>query len=59
MHAILHNSVEKSVAIVGFLALALIVLSEAFAISRCYGDAERPYREPAHSILNATFSQKT
>jgi hypothetical protein len=59
MHAILPNSVEKSVAIAGFLVLALIALSEAFAISRCYGDVERPYREPANSILNATFSQKT
>ena len=57
MYAMPHNRIERSVVIVGFFALALIASSEALAISQCYGGVERPYREPAHSIMNAVFSQ--
>jgi hypothetical protein len=55
MFATPHNSIEKWVAIVGFFALALIGSIEALALSQCYGGVERPYREPAHSIMNAVF----
>jgi hypothetical protein len=57
MYATPHNSIEKQVAIVGFCVLALIVSIEALALSHCYGGVARPYREPAHSIMNAVFSQ--
>jgi hypothetical protein len=57
MYATPHNSIEKSVAIVGFFALALIASIEVLALSQCYGGVERPYREPTHSIMNAIFLQ--
>lgn len=57
MSAMPRNSSERGVAIVGFFALALIASIEVLAISQYYGGVERPYREPAHSILNAVFSE--
>jgi hypothetical protein len=52
-----HNSIEKSVAIIGFLVLGLIASIEVLAISKCYIGVDRQYRVPAHSIMNAVFSQ--
>ncbi|HZS81746.1 MAG TPA: hypothetical protein VFA50_02675 [Stellaceae bacterium] len=47
---------DRWIAIAGFIALAVIVSTEAYGLSRSYDAANVPdYRKPTISVLNALF----
>jgi hypothetical protein len=51
------GKIEKWIAIVAFAALAVIVSTEAYALTRSYGGPSGNYRKPAISVLNTLFER--
>ena len=51
------GKIEKWVAIAAFAALAVIISTEAYALSRSYNGPSGNYRKPSISVLNTLFER--